>query len=239
MKKNTLYLFILLLITGLNTSCNYLDIVPDETATEKDAFANPRAALRYLYSCYGYLPQSNMVQSCMDFTGDETISPFAESYVKFAEGSYDSSNTIISYWNTLFQGIRQCYLLKENINSVPKISQNEIDLYTAEADFLIAYFHLLLIKCYGPTILVKELPALDTPADNMLGRRPYDECATSVIAKSLKARMLLYAASPLFNGNPDYTDFKNPDGEQLMSTTYSEEKYKRAADATWDAIQAA
>ena len=32
MKKNTLYLFILLLITGLNTSCNYLDIVPDETA---------------------------------------------------------------------------------------------------------------------------------------------------------------------------------------------------------------
>ena len=114
MKKNTLYLFILLLITGLNTSCNYLDIVPDETATEKDAFANPRAALRYLYSCYGYLPQSNMVSSCMDFTGDETISPFAESYVKFAEGSYDSSNWIISYWNTLFQGIRQCYLLKEN-----------------------------------------------------------------------------------------------------------------------------
>ena len=149
----------------------------------------------------------------MDFTGDETISPFAESYVKFAEGSYDSSNTIISYWNTLFQGIRQCYLLKENIHSVPKISQEEVDLYTAEADFLIAYFHLLLIKCYGPTILVKELPALDTPAENMLGRRPYDECidwvadllddaatrlpatrnssdygrATSVIAKSLKS----------------------------------------------------
>ena len=124
--------------------------------------------------------------------------------------------------------------MKENIHSVPKISQEEVDLYTAEADFLIAYFHLLLIKCYGPTILVKELPALDTPAENMLGRRPYDECidwvadllddaatrlpatrnssdygrATSVIAKSLKARMLLYAASPLFNGNPDYTDLR-------------------------------
>ena len=51
--------------------------------------------------------------------------------------------------------------------------------------------------------------------------------------------MLLYAASPLFNGNPDYADFKNPAGEQLMPTTYSEEKYKRAADAAWDAIQAA
>ena len=201
----------------------------------------------------------------MDFTGDETISPFAEKYVKFAEGSYDSSNTIISYWNTLFQGIRQCYLLKANIASVPGINQEDIDLYTAEADFLIAYFHLLLVKCYGPSILVKELPPLDTPAANMLSRRPYDECinwiadllddaasrlpatrnssdygrATSIIAKSLKARMLLYAASPLFNGNPDYTDFKNPDGEQLMPAKYSEEKYKRAADAAWDAIQAA
>ena len=69
MKKHILYLLFFLSVMGLNTSCNYLDIVPDETATEADAFANPRAALKYLYSCYGYLPQSNMVQGCMDFTG--------------------------------------------------------------------------------------------------------------------------------------------------------------------------
>ena len=62
MKKHILYLLFFLSVMGLNTSCNYLDIVPDETATEADAFANPRAALKYLYSCYGYLPQSNMVQ---------------------------------------------------------------------------------------------------------------------------------------------------------------------------------
>ena len=71
-----------------------------------------------------------------------------------------------------FQGNTSMLFVEENIHSVPKISQEEVDLYTAEADFLIAYFHLLLIKCYGPTILVKELPALDTPANNMLGRRP-------------------------------------------------------------------
>lgn len=35
MKKNTLYLFILLLITGLNTSCNYLDIVPERNSHGK------------------------------------------------------------------------------------------------------------------------------------------------------------------------------------------------------------
>lgn len=57
MKKNTLYLFILLLITGLNTSCNYLDIVPDETATEKDAFANP------VLHCDIYIPATDICLS--------------------------------------------------------------------------------------------------------------------------------------------------------------------------------
>ena len=36
-------------------SCNYLDIVPDENATEADAFKNLAAAERYLYSCYAYM----------------------------------------------------------------------------------------------------------------------------------------------------------------------------------------
>ena len=33
-------------------SCDYLDIVPNETANEEDAFASEQAALNYLYSCY-------------------------------------------------------------------------------------------------------------------------------------------------------------------------------------------
>lgn len=253
----------ILLAGAALTSCNYLDIVPDEVATEKDAFANPKAAEKYLYSCYGYLPQSNAVPSCMDFSGDDTISPFSqESYVKFAEGNYDAVNPGISYWNTLFNGIRQCYMLKANIDGVPGLPHETAEDYKAQADFLIAYFHMLLIKCYGPTILVKELPKFDTPKENFLGRRPYDECvdwvadifkevagrlpetregneyglATSTAALSLRARLLLYAASPLFNGNTDYADFKNVDGEQLINQTYDPSKWKRAADATKEAI---
>ena len=33
-------------------------------------------------------------------------------------------------------------------------------------------------------------------------------------AATLKAQVLLYAASPLFNGNPAYTNFKNKKGER-------------------------
>lgn len=55
-------------------------------------------------------------------------------------------------------------------------------------------------------------------------------------ALSYKARLLLYAASPLVNGNPDYIGFNNPDGTPLMSTTYDPEKWKRALDAAAAAI---
>lgn len=57
MKKNTLYLFILLLITGLNTSCNYLDIVPDETATERMPLPIP------VLHCDIYIPATDICLS--------------------------------------------------------------------------------------------------------------------------------------------------------------------------------
>src|SRR5699024_4883398 len=68
--------------------------------------------------------------------------------------------------------------------------------------------------------------------------------ATSVIAKSIKARMLLYAASPLYNGGGKsnssyYEGFTNDDGTQLIPTEYDPEKWKRAANAAKDAIDAA
>lgn len=59
---------------------------------------------------------------------------------------------------------------------------------------------------------------------------------TKMAALSYKARLLLYAASPLVNGNPDYIGFNNPDGTPLMSTTYDPEKWKRALDAAAAAI---
>ncbi|HLZ87244.1 MAG TPA: RagB/SusD family nutrient uptake outer membrane protein, partial [Puia sp.] len=72
------------------------------------------------------------------------------------------------------------------------------------------------------------------PSSSELGR------VTSVIAKAIKARLFLYAASPLCNGNGEYySSFKNMDGQPLMNLTYDPGKWKRAADAALDAIQAA
>ena len=60
--------------------------------------------------------------------------------------------------------------------------------------------------------------------------------ATRATCMAVKARLLLYAASPQFNGNPAYQDVTNPDGTHLFATAYNASKWKRAADAAKDII---
>ena len=129
-----------------------------------------------------------------------------------------------------------------------------------EARFLIAYYTSLLFETYGsvplnvdkiydPMASTSELMTEQTPADVIVDwidkellevskhlPAVYESNqdwgrATSVMALAMRAKTLLYAASPLFNGNKDYADWKNQSGENLINQTYSPEKWKRAADA--------
>mgnify|MGYP000837619743 CR=1 FL=1 len=163
----------------------------------------------------------------------------------------------------IYRGIRYCFYLLDNIYKVPAVSQENADRYAGEAWFLVGYYHQCLLEYYGPIVLVKKFIPIDAPESEILTpRTPYDECVkyiaecydraagllpdvvgeselglpTKMAALSYKARLLLYAASPLVNGNPDYIGFNNPDGTPLMSTTYDPEKWKRALDAAAAAI---
>lgn len=261
-------LFLLILILGYS-SCQFLDIVPDEIPTEEDAFKDRNAAKRFVYSCYGYLPQSNVAQNSLDLmTGDEVITAFEhETFAAFPKGNYTASNPVISYWNTFFQGIRQCYLFLANVDKVPDLDANVKADYIAQVKFLIAYYHYQLSRCYGSIILIKDLPDVTVSKDSYLPRTSYDECvtwisnlldeaasalpsvrtnkedyglATSVAAKAVKAKLLLYAASPLFNGGTDfYKDLKDKNGNLLMPVTYDPKKWINARNAIRDAITSA
>ena len=59
------------------------------------------------------------------------------------------------------------------------------------------------------------------------------------MALAIRAKTLLYAASPLFNGNPDLKDWKNSEGENLFASSEDINKWKRAADAHLELINAA
>jgi len=164
----------------------------------------------------------------------------------------------------IFSSIRVCYNVLNNLDKVPDITDDNLRHWKGEALFLIAYYHQTLLEYYGPTVLVEEEISFDASAEDIyLKRRPYDECVQfisdtydeaakmlptrwpnddlgrAVVATALgqKARLYLYAASPLVNGNSEfYADFKNKDGEQLIPQTYDREKWKRAMDTAKEAI---
>lgn len=264
-----------ILLAGVSlTSCDFLDVVPKENATGEDMSKDRQAALNYLYSCYGYLPQPNNGISSLDLlTGDEVVTAFEhETFASFPKGNYTASNPVISYWNTLYQGIRQCFSFEEELNKSGNFSglddKDRAD-YKAQVKFLLGYYDFLLTRCYGPIILVTSKPDATTNPEDYLPRTSYDVCvdsivnyfdqaakglpatrtgtrssefglATSVAAKAMKAKTLLYAASPLFNGNSKfYSDFKDKSGNTLMPLTYDANKWVKARDAYKDAIDAA
>lgn len=136
-----------------------------------------------------------------------------------------------------------------------------------EARFLIAYYYSLMIELYGPVPFnpgviipndtpVSELMQTQTPYDDIVdwldrefvdiskelpGVYPEDSSwgrATSVMCLAARARMLLFAASPLFNGNSDFKDWKNSDNISLF-TSYDSTKWKRAAKAHKELIDLA
>ena len=60
--------------------------------------------------------------------------------------------------------------------------------------------------------------------------------ATKPIAAMLKAKVLAFAASPLFNGNTVYSTWTNDAGEPYINQTFDANKWQLAADACLEAI---
>ena len=80
--------------------------------------------------------------------------------------------------------------------------------------------------CMRAYELLKDRPYVDQATqDGDLGR------ATSMAALGLRSRVLLYIASPLYNGNTDMSMFQDTDGSPLISQVEDAEKWKAAADA--------
>ena len=175
-------------------------------------------------------------------------------------GQWDRNRGSYNYWSFYYQGIRRASYFIERAPENPEIQPELLKQYIAEARALRAYFYSCIMAQYGPVIILPEKAvAPDAPiSDFQFARSPYDSCVNYVVSEMNKAmadlpdvqtdtrqyarmsramcrailsRMLLMAASPLFNGNTDYADFKNHDGTVLINQKYEVDKWKKAADA--------
>ena len=172
--------------------------------------------------------------------------------------------------SSMFIPLRICNEFLENIERVPDMSQTEKTRWASEVKFLKAYYHFLLFSQYGPIPLIKENAGIDAEGEELMPfREPVDDVVDyiislldealpglpahvttstelgridQIIAKGLKAKVLLYAASPLFNNNPSYASLVDKKGRNLFPTGDTEaehQKWVKAADALKEAIDAA
>ena len=171
MKKIYLITFLVFLL-GTMGSCNYLDVVPDERPTEKDAFKDKKAAERYLYSCYAFMYKDGSPEYIYQ-TG-EIVTDYSDEYL---HGNYNAANPgRFRYWSSMYGGIKRCYTLIDNVDKVPRLEDELKVSYKAEAKFLIAYYHFCLLRAYGPILLVDHDMDIETPVADYPKRSPYDVC---------------------------------------------------------------
>lgn len=185
MKTNfKLIIFIIPLFFLLN-ACDYLDVLPvEELNKADDAYKDADAIEKFLFSCYYYLPDVRREYLSMTLlTGGEVISSVGLTSDKFVLGLYSPTNPIYNDWDNYFKGIVQCYLLLKNIDKAPDLTEDIKTLYKAEATFLIAYFHALIYRLYGPVIIYNE-SYIDRDFGMNLQSKDYEE--RSSLDKSLE-----------------------------------------------------
>ncbi|MFS8618077.1 MAG: RagB/SusD family nutrient uptake outer membrane protein, partial [Solitalea sp.] len=275
MKKYIKKISLAMVLLGTLSACNkYMDIVPDNVATIDYAFRLRSTAERFLFTCYSYMPaHSGISQNPAFLAGDELWLPptNGEPAWQIARGNQRIVEPYVNFWQgsqgakDLYEGIRQCNVFLENIESVPDLPIWERERWVAEVKFLKAYYHYWLLRMYGPIVLVKEnLPIYADRDEVQIPRSPVDECfdyvvelldeaivdlpdridfeieelgrITKTIAMAVKAKVLVTAASPLFNGNSDYAGFNQKDGTPLFNPTVDPQKWERALAAAKEAI---
>lgn len=155
-----------------------------------------------------------------------------------------------------------------NRSKVAGLYETERVRWLAEAKVLKAFFHYYLFQLYGPVPIIDESLPIDASIEQVrVSRNKVDEVVdyivrtiddcykdlpqiiqkeavelgrlTQAAALSIKAKTLVLAASPLFNGNTDYAYFLDHDGKPFINTEPNIEKWKRAADACLAAIESA
>lgn len=200
------------------------------------------------------------------FTGasDEMEITFLGAYSHLLNsGAWSANDYFPDIWGFMYEGIRKTNIFLENVSKVP-MDERERNRWIGEATFLRAFYHFMLARIYGAIPIAdhaytlsedytkirrapvnqvidfiaqecdKAVPLLDWKVGgaDQLGR------ITKPAALALKAQALLYMASPLWNGNPEYINIKDNEGTQLFPA-FDKERWRRAAVAAKECIDGA
>lgn len=226
MKFNKIFLALLSSLMLISCDKDFLDRAPDLNLDEEKVFSVFENAQSYHADIYSHLQQGfnrlgNFQPVPMSSASDESDSYMGYHGTQTLNfGSYDGvDNQIYNY----YAGIRKANIFLSKLDVIPFPNQTVRNAMEGEAYFLRAFYFFEIIKRYG------GMPIMDRvllPGEElMLERDSYKDCvdfiladcevaigllpaerpdnelgrATKGAAMALKSRMLLYAASPLWN----------------------------------------
>jgi len=269
--KLSIILALLFIFSGCDS---YLDRQPDDPLNVDNIFLKYETTLQYLINVYSWLPdESDPSGQVLSVAGssDECSISFTGRFFGLYNRNMISPETGNSAYRSytyinLYTGIREATYFMQNLYKYPEKNLEDITnkkIWYAEARFIRAYYYFLIMRFYGPVILLGD-EIVDFKSDDLADRdrAPWDVCvnwvsdeldaaaedlpvtqnstwwgrATQGAAMAVKARLLLYSARPLFNGNSLYKNMKNKDGEALFSQNEEESKWQQAAKASKDII---
>jgi hypothetical protein len=170
-------------------------------------------------------------------------------------------------WQNAYKGIRQVSIFLSYIHLNKELSDQQIADMRGQAHFLRAYYYWILLRTYGPIPIVPDEGVDYTKEYNEVeqARNTYDECVKYIerelllaaealplqrsveaiarpsrgAALALRAKVLLYGASPLFNGKAPAdvaAALVDRKGNPLLSSEYQESKWAKAAAAAKDVM---
>ena len=180
---------------------------------------------------------------------------------QLAQGTYTSENYQDNCWTNSYAGIRQANIFINNIDKVPlkgKLANGTSfnAVWKSEARFLRALYYFELVKRYaGVPLMGNNVYQLGDDVE--LPRASFEECINYIVSEcdaikdllrpsfelnfierptkgaalALKARALLYAASPLYNGGNI-----EPSNTTTGYLNYSAERWNLAANAASDVM---
>ncbi len=192
---------------------------------------------------------------------------FGNTFGKYMHNNFAPTSLSSSYEN-LYKGIREATYFMQNAHRCqdPLLTEETRKQWIAEARFLRAFYYTELLRVWGPTFLMgDDMADFNDPDIAGYDRAPWDECvawvcneydlaakdlpaivgnndygrATKGAALGMKARLLVYNARPLFNGQNGtgmYNNLRNRFGEKLFNTEYDAKKWETARDALKDVI---
>lgn len=217
-------IFVGFLLMGA-TSCDFLEVEPLDSYTESNVFSDISLVNAYVTRHYTLLA-NGFDQTALRFVCDESRNNFSwgSSYTLTRGEMTPDQYGSFGIWDSYYSNIRSCNIFFKNIEQLTDVEEDEKNILIGEMTFLRAYYYMDLVRRYGGVPIITRTFELDDE-EMMISRNSYEECvqfivdefdkaasllplqqsgsnfgrATKGAAMAMKARMLLHAASPLWN----------------------------------------